>query len=151
MYAGLQTRSLIPGRTGLLPPVYWLSWPSALTAFRGRHLSLFPNNFADIVSLAQMKTAASLSLRIKTFLDFCRIEKGLARNSVEAYRQDLDRFAAHFGDRSEIPGLDELRSYTQGLYEAGLAARSISRHITTLRNLYKFLAGEGVIEADPTE
>ena len=98
-----------------------------------------------------MKTAASLSLRIKTFLDFCRIEKGLARNSLEAYRQDLDRFAAHFGDPSEIPGLDELRSYTQGMYAAGLAARSISRHITTLRNLYKFLAGEGVIEADPTE
>src|SRR5580765_2295411 len=39
MYADLRIPSSIRGRTGLLPPVYWSSWPSALTAFRGRHLS----------------------------------------------------------------------------------------------------------------
>jgi integrase/recombinase XerD len=37
------------------------------------------------------------------------------------------------------------------LYRAGLSARSIARHITTLRNFYSFLAREGEIERDPTE
>jgi integrase/recombinase XerD len=37
------------------------------------------------------------------------------------------------------------------LYGAGLSARSIARHITTLRNFYSFLTREGEIERDPTE
>ena len=37
------------------------------------------------------------------------------------------------------------------MYRAGLSARSIARHITTLRNFYSFLAREGEIDRDPTE
>ncbi len=35
---------------------------------------------------------------IRSFLDYCRIEKGLSRNSLEAYRRDLERFS------SPLPG-----------------------------------------------
>ncbi len=37
------------------------------------------------------------------------------------------------------------------LYGAGLSARSIARHMTTLRNFYSFLTREGEIKADPSE
>jgi len=44
-----------------------------------------------------------------------------------------------------------LARYVESLYGAGLSARSIARHITTLRNFYSFLTREGEIVRDPTE
>jgi integrase/recombinase XerD len=86
----------------------------------------------------------------KSFLDFCRVEKGLAANTLESYRLDLTRL------NSEVPNQphtspEELSLYVESLYRAGLSARSIARHITTLRNFYSFLTREGEIERDPTE
>ncbi len=98
-----------------------------------------------------MTRAPSLSLKIKSFLDYCRIEKGLARNSLSAYRTDLNRFAGAFVDSEAVLGLAQLREYTQSLYDAGLSARSIARHIATLRNFYKHLLSEQMVDSDPTE
>jgi integrase/recombinase XerD len=95
-----------------------------------------------------------MSVRIKTFLDFCRIEKGLAANSVDAYRRDLARFDAWLAGRGtadRTPGVEEVRGYLDALHTAGLAASSIARHTTTLRNWYQFLLREGAIDHDPTE
>ena len=95
--------------------------------------------------------SAGWSGRTAAFLDFCRIEKGLSRNSLDAYSADLSKLAAFFQDAPEIPGPDQLRAYLDHLYSAGLSARSIARHLTTIRNFYGFLLGEGVIAFDPTE
>ncbi len=39
-----------------------------------------------------MRSVASISAQVASFLDFCRIEKGLSGASIEAYRLDLERF-----------------------------------------------------------
>ena len=101
-----------------------------------------------------MHNAAALAVRIRTFIDFCRIEKGLAANSVDAYRRDLERFEAYLSEHhpaAGIPGTETVREYIDSLYKSGLSSRSIARHTTTLRNLYQFLLREGVIDHDPTE
>src|SRR6516165_4866562 len=116
---------------------------------RPSSLSFLPNKFAVIVSLAQMTRVSPLSLRIKSFIDYCRIEKGLATNSLSAYRRDLNRFATSFQAADAPPNLEELRHYIEWLYNAGLSARSVARHITTLRNFYKYLLSEQVINNDP--
>jgi integrase/recombinase XerD len=92
----------------------------------------------------------ALSGPAKSFLDFCRVEKGLAANTLESYQTDLQRL------NGEIPipkqaTREDLTGYVESLYRSGLSARSIARHITTLRNFYSFLAREGAIERDPTE
>ncbi len=101
-----------------------------------------------------MNHAASISVRIKTFLDFCMIEKGLAANSLDAYRRDLERFEAYLSDRGaedEVPGVEQVRAYIESLHQDGLGNRTIARHTTTLRNFYQFLLREGVVNQDPTE
>ncbi len=87
------------------------------------------------------------------FLAFCRVEKGLSANSLDAYRRDLASLATWAGERKicGYPGTEELRSYIDSLYKKGLQGRSIARHVTTVRNLYKFLLEQGSIESDPTE
>lgn len=101
-----------------------------------------------------MHNAASLAVRIRTFLDYCRIEKGLAPNSVDAYRRDLERFEKYTSERmpgAAVPETEALREYLDSLHKAGLSSRSIARHTTTLRNLYQFMVREGVLDHDPSE
>ena len=72
---------------------------------------------------------ASLSARIKSFLDFCRIEKGLAANTIEAYGRDLGRFVASFAPDKDPPvpeDQERLARYVDSLYAAGMASRSIA-------------------------
>ena len=98
-------------------------------------------------------TAALLaaSAPIKSFLDFCRVEKGLAANSLHSYQFDLQRLSSELPIEPQRAAAEDLTRYVESLYRAGLSARSIARHITTLRNFYRFLAREGKIDCDPTE
>jgi integrase/recombinase XerD len=92
---------------------------------------------------------------MSAFLNFCRIEKGLSNNSLQAYSTDLSclyRFlTADGGDPSAPAGLDRLRAFLDNLHGTGLSPRSVARRLTTLRNFYGFLLREGVIDRDPTE
>ena len=98
--------------------------------------------------------ARRLPALISAFLSFCRVEKGLAANSLDAYRRDLERFAQwmdQHGISLTAAGREELRQYVDTLYASGLKGRSVARHITTIRNLYKHLLEQNAIELDPTE
>jgi integrase/recombinase XerD len=96
----------------------------------------------------------ALSSEISSFLDYCRVEKGLATNTLDAYSRDLKAFAAFSGAGPRpalVPELEDLRLYIDSLYKTGLGSRSIARHLATLRNFYRFLASDGKIKVDPTE
>jgi integrase/recombinase XerD len=91
------------------------------------------------------------------FLSYLEIERGLARNTLEAYRTDLQQFqmfaAAH--------GLEPLRVTPQDLADflselaapsdgrTPLAPATLQRKIACLRSFYRHLRREGLIEHDP--
>jgi len=88
----------------------------------------------------------------RAFLDFCRVEKGLSANSLSSYLLDLQRFSNGIEPLApQCATAQDLGRYIESLYSAGLSARSIARHMTTLRNFYNFLTREGEISADPSE
>jgi len=91
---------------------------------------------------------------VRLFLDFARVEKGLAANSVASYRRDLTGFAAFLhrqGKSFSEVGRHDIRSFLTELYRRGLGARSVARHLVSLRNLFRFLVREGRLASDPTE
>jgi integrase/recombinase XerD len=89
--------------------------------------------------------------RLASFLQFCRLEKGLSRNTLEAYTTDLNRFIAFIQGIPEAGAADQLRAYLDHLHSSGMSARSVARHLTTIRSFYSFLLREGLIVQDPTE
>jgi len=97
-----------------------------------------------------MPPVPEISAQIDRFLDFCRVEKGLARATVDSYRLDLERFAASLKPREALAEAAPLRRHVDSLYKAGMASRSIARHLATLRNFYRFLLETGAISSDPT-
>jgi integrase/recombinase XerD len=88
------------------------------------------------------------------FLDYIRVEKGLASNSIESYRRDLVGFQVHAGREGKSPaGIEraDIRRFFAGLYRRGLSPRSVARHLVSLRGFFRFLLEEGSIESDPTQ
>lgn len=81
------------------------------------------------------------------------MEKGLAANSVTAYARDLERYSA-FSGGEDIPvpeSAEHVQGYVDSLYAGGLTGRSVARHLTTLRNFYRHLQREKLMEHNPTE
>jgi integrase/recombinase XerD len=91
----------------------------------------------------------SLSPLIDSFLSMVAVEKGLARNTVEAYSRDLARLA-EFLEQGGIASWEDLeaihlRSFVAFLRGEGLSSRSIARHLVTVRRFHRFLEIEGVV------
>ncbi len=86
------------------------------------------------------------------FLAYARVEKGLSPNSLQSYSFDLKNFQEFCQRRnlSGMPGPADLREYLDSLHARGLSSRTVTRHLTTLRNLFRFLLSEGRIGEDPT-
>jgi integrase/recombinase XerD len=99
-----------------------------------------------------MAEVASIAAGIQAFLSYCQVEKGLAANSIDAYRRDLLRFEAFLAGLGSPPAptADNLRKYMDLLAGEGLSSRSISRHLATLRNFFRFLVREDKLADDPT-
>jgi len=95
--------------------------------------------------------STQLTSQMTAFLNFCRIEKGLSSNSLEAYTADLLKLTSFLGTQTNLPDREQLGHYLDHLSASGLGSRSIARHLTTLRSFYGFLLREGQIATDPTE
>jgi integrase/recombinase XerD len=89
---------------------------------------------------------------IELFLDMLAAERGAGINTLSAYRADLEDFSAHL--RAERRTLaraktDDIRGYLAALERRGLAAASVARHLSAIRQLYRFLYAEGHRGDDP--
>ena len=90
---------------------------------------------------------------VQLFLDFARVEKGLAANSIESYRRDLTEFSVFLRRIGKSPvavDRNDIRAFLKVLYDRDLGARSVARHLVSLRNLFRFLVREGRLTGDPT-
>src|SRR4051812_22030142 len=99
-----------------------------------------------------MDRMAVLEALMKSYLHFCRAEKNLSSNSVEAYRRDLGRLGTHLGRRNiDVISLSDLRAYVDSLSADGLSKRSIARHVTTIRGFFQFVTEQVPLTANPAE
>jgi len=95
----------------------------------------------------------SLSRHIDSFLNMLTVEKGLARNTLEAYSRDLNRLADFLGSNG-VRSWEEcrpihLRSYLLWLRSRRLSVRSVARGVVALRQFYRFLEREEIVEENP--
>jgi integrase/recombinase XerD len=92
---------------------------------------------------------------IHAFLNYMRVERGLAQNTILAYGRDLKRFAEFLRKRQKLRMEDVNREdvvdFLSSLYKEKLDSRSVARYLVSLRGLYKFAMMEEMVSADPTE
>lgn len=90
---------------------------------------------------------------LNDFIAYISIEKGLSKNTALAYRSDISKFLK-FAKKKEMP-IEEFQhqDITDFLWEAkmkGLKPTSVYRIIESLRQFYKYLTAEEIIENNPT-
>ncbi len=89
---------------------------------------------------------------IELYLDMLAAERGAAANTLAAYRRDLQDFSADLakaGAGIARADSDELRAHLGRLGKRGLAASSVARRLSAIRQLYRFLYSEGHRGDDP--
>jgi integrase/recombinase XerD len=89
---------------------------------------------------------------IELFLDMLAAERGAATNTLSAYGRDLADFAADLqAARREIATAttDDLRGHLHRLSKRSLAAASLARRLSAIRQFYRFLYAEGRRGDDP--
>lgn len=98
--------------------------------------------------------ALDVDQNIDFYLNHLRVERQLAKNSVEAYGHDLRCFAEFLtaNGKSDIGSVDEssILSFLVTLHEDGLTSRSVTRYLVVIRGFFCFLAREKRIEKNPT-
>jgi integrase/recombinase XerD len=95
--------------------------------------------------------AVDLAGRIDSYLDHLRVERGMARNTLEAYASDLNVLAARLGDGARAEDITEsdISALLAANTRRGLSVRSSLRQLSAMRGLFKFLVRERVLETDP--
>ena len=88
--------------------------------------------------------------RVDAFLEMLAAERGAARNTLDAYRRDLEDASASLPGNLADAASEELRSYLAELPARGFAATSQARKLSALRQFFKFLYAEGLRGDDPT-
>jgi integrase/recombinase XerD len=89
---------------------------------------------------------------IDAYLDHLRVERALAKNTLDAYARDLNALAAHVGGEREPKDIDadDVSSLMVANLDRGFGARSSARMLSGLRGFFRFLVRERVIAEDPT-
>ncbi len=88
------------------------------------------------------------------FLSYLLVERGLARNSLDAYGRDLARYLSWL-ERSGVTAMDAVRStdvagFIGALKDEGLSPRSRARSLSAVRMFHRFLMAEGYCKDNPT-
>lgn len=94
--------------------------------------------------------------------NWLRVERGLADNSLNAYRRDLVRYSSFLrkrgvsdpssiGEQEVLEYVEDLRSATDDDGTARFAASSIARALVAVRSFHGFCASEGLLATDPSE
>ena len=90
---------------------------------------------------------------VEGFLDYLKVEKGLAPLTVDAYQSDLIQFAEFLEARRRPLAQarrEDVRGFLSQLFANGVKDRSVARKLSALRHFYKYLLLDRMIKQDPT-
>ena len=90
---------------------------------------------------------------VSGFLDYLKIEKGLAPLTVAAYTTDVGQFATFLNKHRRTllnAHRDHVRGFIQQLFSNSVDGRSVGRKLSALRHLYRYLLLDKLIDHDPT-
>lgn len=91
---------------------------------------------------------------IDAFLNYILVERGLSKNTVSSYRDDLKAYREFITQRGKSSlaqtSKDDISGFMFYQKDKGISANSISRRLAAIKSFYRFLVRERFLKADPT-
>ena len=76
---------------------------------------------------------------VREFLLYMKSDKGARPNTLTGYETDLRRFINHFSTKDVLElRQQDIREYKFSLVDAGLAPRTVNRHMSVIRSFYEY-------------
>ena len=92
---------------------------------------------------------------ISSFLNFLYIEKGLSKNTVHSYENDINSFSKwslkYLGQPIKKLLKADVNQYISFLFKQGLKSSSVNRKISTIKSFYIYLIKKKIISFSPVE
>lgn len=91
---------------------------------------------------------------VSKYKSYLLLEKGLSKNSIEAYTDDLLKLINYLENEDlkiQQVKLDDLQQFISQLYDLGINARSVARILSGIRSFFNYLILDGYIQEDPSE
>lgn len=93
---------------------------------------------------------------LKQYLRFVQVEKGLAKNSVLSYKNDLDRYLRFVSRDLQIRQLGgitvtHIEQFLMELISMELSVSTIARNVSSIRSFHEFIVIEKLADANPAE
>lgn len=88
-------------------------------------------------------------IRLEHFLDMMIAEKGAARNTVAAYRRDINQFLNFFKKDCSLADEKDIANFMRQLSAKGMAVKTLARKLSAIKEFYKFLFSENEIKDNP--
>lgn len=86
---------------------------------------------------------------INKFLRYLEIERAASRDTVRAYKRDLEEFFKHVNTEPDKIDMIDIRGFIAGQIKAGYNKNTVSRRLASIRSFFKFLRREGYTKANP--
>jgi len=91
---------------------------------------------------------------IDSFLSYLSVERGLDKNTIVSYREDLNYYTNFLTSRSidmlSKTNRNDIINFMMHQKDKGLAANSIARRLAAIKTFYRFLVRERILKTDPT-
>jgi len=91
---------------------------------------------------------------IRSFLDSLYIEKGLSKNTVSSYKNDISSFLSWLNKKQinyqQVSG-NNINEFISNLFNSGLKSSSINRKISSIKHFYLFLSKKKIIKYSPAD
>ena len=91
---------------------------------------------------------------IRSFLDSLYIEKGLSKNTVSSYENDISSFLSWLNNKQinyqQVSG-NNINEFISKLFNSGLKSSSINRKISSIKHFYLFLSKKKIIKYSPAD
>lgn len=92
---------------------------------------------------------------IDDYIHFLQVERQLATNTLASYRRDIEEYVTNIHKVQGLKSLNDVERmhivrHLKELKESGKSARTVSRHISSIRSFHQFLLREKIVEGDPT-
>ena len=91
---------------------------------------------------------------IEEFLNYLSVERGLAHNTLLAYRRDLLKYTGYFESQGVAQAVLVKRDHVTGFMfdqkQKGLSTNSICRNLAAIKVFHRFLVSERLVKEDPT-
>lgn len=101
----------------------------------------------------EKREKSPLDWEVESFLNYLIVERGLADNSVSAYRNDLRQFTDYLRAQKITRVQDLKREHIRGhLYEldaCGKSSATLARHIAAIKGFCRFFTAERRTQSDP--